>query len=117
MQVQLNSDNHITGSPELCARIEQKLQQTLKHLANEVTRIEVHLNDENSIKGGADDKRCLLEARVAEMNPISTEHYAETIDQAINGAAEKLARALKSALEKAQSNKRYRESTKRPDEM
>lgn len=115
MQVQLNSDNHITGSPELCARIEQKLLQALKHLAKEVTRIEVHLNDENSSKGGVDDKRCLLEARVVEMNPISTEHHASTIDQAVNGAAEQLARAIKSALEKAQVNNRNRESIKRLD--
>lgn len=115
MQIQLNSDKHIVGSPELYASIEQKLRQTLKHLANEVTRIEVHLNDENSIKGGIDDKRCLLEARVAKMKPISTEHHAETIDQAVAGAAEQLARALKSALEKEQSNNRNRESIKRLD--
>ncbi len=115
MQVQLNSDNHITGSPELSARVEQKLQQKLKHLTNEVTRIEVHLSDVNSVKGGAEDKRCLLEARIAEMKPISTEYHAETIDQAVNGAAEQLARALKSTIEKKQANSRNRDSIKRPD--
>lgn len=109
MQIQLNSDKHIVGSPDLSAKIEQKLRQTLKHLASEVTRIEVHLSDENSIKGGINDKRCLLEARVAEMKPIATEHHAETIDQAVNGAAEQLARALKSAIEKAQSNNKQRD--------
>jgi Sigma 54 modulation protein / S30EA ribosomal protein len=115
MQIQLNSDNHIVGSPDLFAKIEQELRQRLKHLANEVTRIEVHLNDENSIKGGVDDKRCLLEARVVKMKPISVEHHADTIDQAVAGAAEQLARALKSALEKDLSNNRTRESIKRLD--
>ena len=108
MKIQVNSDNHIVGSSELSARIEQKLRQTLKHLAKEITRVEVHLNDENSIKGGADDKKCLLEARIAGMNSIITEHSAGTIDQAVNGAAEQLARALKTAIEKVQANNKNR---------
>lgn len=113
MQIQINSDNNIVGTSELSAKIEQKLRQTLKHLAKEITRIEVHLNDVNSIKGGADDKKCLLEARIAGMNPIFTEHYADTIDQAVNGAADQLARALRSALEKAQAGNKSRSTIKR----
>lgn len=113
MQIQINTDNHIVGTPELSARIEQKLRQTLKYMEKEITRIEVHLNDVNSIKGGGDDKKCLLEARIAGMNPILTEHYADTIDQAVNGAAEQLARALKSALEKAQAGNKSRSTIKR----
>jgi hypothetical protein len=47
------------------------------------------------------------------MNPIFTEHYADTVDQAVNGAAEQLARALRSALEKAQANNKSRSTIKR----
>jgi hypothetical protein len=43
------------------------------------------------------------------MKPIAIKHHAETIDQAVSGAAEQLARALKSATEKAQYSNRHRD--------
>ena len=106
MKIQLNSDKHISVSTKHSVRIEKKLQQKLKHFVKEITRIEVHLSDENSVKGGIDDKRCLLEARVAKIKPISTEHHASTIDQAVSGASEQLVNALRNRLEKIQSNNR-----------
>jgi ribosome-associated translation inhibitor RaiA len=110
MQIQLNSDNHITASAGLQEKVEQVLRQELKYMADEITRIEVHLNDENSAKGGENDKRCLLEARVAGMNPVATEHRAATIDLALNGAAEQLSRALKNSLGKLDSKRKGHES-------
>lgn len=115
MQVQLNSDKNIVGSPGLQEHVQKLLEQELKHVAKEITRVEVHLNDENSAKSGGDDKRCLLEARVARMQPISVEHRASTIDLAINGAAEQLSRAVKSALEKIDTTAKRRVSIKRMD--
>lgn len=119
MQIQLNSDNHITGSPGLQQHIEQVLEQELKHLADRVTRIEVHLNDMNGGKSGDGDKRCQLEARVAGSTPISVEHRASTIDLALNGAAGHLARALNSAQGKAETIARKRTSIRHagPDEI
>lgn len=110
MQIQLNSDHNITGSAGLQEKVEQVLEQELKHMASEITRIEVHLNDVNSAKGGEDDKRCLLEARVAGMKPIATEHRAATIDLALNGAAEQLSRALKNSLDKLESKRKGNET-------
>ncbi len=100
MQIQLNSDRHITASPALQQSVEAILGQSLKHLATELTRVEVHLNDENSSKGGASDKRCLLEARVNGQQPVTVEHKAANMDQAVRGAADQLTRALKNTLDK-----------------
>lgn len=104
MQIQLNSDNHITGSPQLHDRVQQIVEHELRYQSEQVTRVEVHLNDENAAKGGGSDKRCMLEARVAGMPPVSVEHRAPSIEQAVKGAAEQLARALKTTLEKAGSS-------------
>ena len=41
-----------------------------------------------------------MEARVKSHDPISATHKAETLDLAINGAAEKLNHALSHALDK-----------------
>jgi ribosome-associated translation inhibitor RaiA len=100
MQIQLNSGNHITGSPALQQSVEAILEQELKHLTDELTRIEVHLNDENAAKGGDNDKRCMLEARVTGLQPVTVEHKAETMDLAVRGAAAQLTRALKNTLDK-----------------
>lgn len=115
MQIQLNSDKNVVGSPDLQAYVEQVLSQQLKHLADRVTRIEVHLNDVNSSKSGGDDKRCQLEARISGMQPISVEHRAESIDLALNGASEQLARALKNVQGKADATSKSRESIRRMD--
>lgn len=115
MQIQLNSDKHINGSPSLHERVEQILNQELKHLADRVTRIEVHLNDVNSGKAGDDDKRCQLEARLAGTNPISVEHRAENVELALRGAGAQLARALSNVQGKADAASKKRESIRHMD--
>jgi hypothetical protein len=60
----------------------------------------------NSSKSGGDDKRCMLEARLANLPPIAVEHSAETIDLAVDGAAAQLARAIKTTIGKAEAAKR-----------
>lgn len=100
MQIQLNSDNHITGSPALRDSVQAIIERELKHLSDELTRIEVHLNDENADKGGSVDKRCMLEARVTGLQPVTVEHKAPNMELAVRGAAEQLARALKNTLDK-----------------
>jgi hypothetical protein len=43
-----------------------------------VTRLEVHLADENSDKFGINDKRCLIEARPVNMQPVAVTNHADT---------------------------------------
>lgn len=100
MQVQVNTDRHIHGGENLQDRVQGMVEDAVAHLRDRITRIEVHLSDENSVKGGDNDKRCVLEARVAGMQPLAVTHQAETLAQAIDGAAEKLERALGNALGK-----------------
>lgn len=98
MKIQINTDNHIVGREKLVEQSEATVESTLGHLAQHVTRIEMHLSDENSNKGGAHDKRCMMEARLAKHQPIAVTDDAETIAQAIAGAAEKLKRLLDHTL-------------------
>jgi ribosome-associated translation inhibitor RaiA len=103
MQIQVNTDRHIQGGENLQERVQAMVEDAVSHLRDRITRIEVHLSDENSDKGGDKDKRCMLEARVGGMQPIAVTHQAETLALAIDGAAEKLERALGNALGKLSS--------------
>ena len=72
--------------------------------ADRITRVEMHLGDENAGKHGDSDKRCMLEARLANLAPIADTHQAESLQMAFEGALEKLDRALGNAIGKLQAH-------------
>lgn len=100
MNVQVNTGHNIEGGEELNNFIESSLKEDFGRFRNAITRIEVHLNDENGKKSGSEDKRCLLEARIANHQPMVASHHAETIHQAFTGASDKLLRLLDSMVDK-----------------
>ncbi len=103
MTIQVNTDKHIEGSERLKNFISEELESSLERFSDKLTRIEVHLSDENGGKGGDNDKRCLLEARVEGMQPIAVSNFDSSIDQAISGAIDKLKSALDTVFGKMQN--------------
>lgn len=101
MQIQVNTDRNIAGREALAHSVEATLNRVLARFAGQITRLEVHLSDENSTsKSGVIDKRCMLEARPAGRDPLSVSDTALTIDQAVTGAANKMLNLLDSELGK-----------------
>jgi ribosome-associated translation inhibitor RaiA len=98
MIVQVNTGHNINAHEEMIRKAEAMVESTLGHLAERITRIEVHLTDENSEKGGSGDKRCLMEARLKGHQPIAVTNEAATIDLAISGAVDKLKSSLDHTL-------------------
>ena len=99
MLIQINTDSNIEGDEALAKQAQAVLRGTLEHFGEQLTRVEVHLSDQSSDKkSGTDDKRCLLEARLAGLQPITVSYQAATLEQAIVGAAKKLERSLDSVL-------------------
>ncbi len=99
MKIQINTDSNIAGNDQLRGEVETLLSGALDRFSEKITRVEVHLSDENSDKKpGVDDMRCLLEARLAGLQPIAVSHEAATLEEAVDGAAEKLKRSLDSTL-------------------
>ncbi|HUF60312.1 MAG TPA: HPF/RaiA family ribosome-associated protein [Actinomycetota bacterium] len=98
MKVQINTDSNIEGHEEMTQQVEAALGAAVGRFIDQITRVEVHLSDLNSHKFGADDKRCLLEARLAGRRPTAVSHQAATVQEAIEGAADKLKNNLESTL-------------------
>lgn len=94
MTIQFNTDNHVKGGEAISAPLNELIADELSHYSDHITRLEVHLSDENGDKGGGNDKRCLLEARVEGRKPIAVKHFADSHEQAVTGALSKLKASL-----------------------
>lgn len=99
MQIQINTDSNIEGDAELVQQIKAVVRNGLDRFSERITRVEVHLSDQDSDKrSGTEDKRCLMEARLAGLQPIAVSDRAATLERAVDGAVEKLTRSLDSEL-------------------
>ncbi|MFO7649738.1 MAG: HPF/RaiA family ribosome-associated protein [bacterium] len=109
MQIQINTDRNIEGREALATQVTTVVESALSRFSGHITRVEVHLSDENSDKkGGNDDMRCMMEARLAGRQPIAVTHQAATVDQAVDGAADKLTRLIESTLGRLHDQKSHR---------
>ncbi|MEG0967726.1 MAG: HPF/RaiA family ribosome-associated protein [Pseudomonas sp.] len=111
MQIQVNSDNHIQGNIRLEEWVRSTVESTLERFDEDLTRVEVHLRDENGDKPGPHDKRCQMEARPKGHQPISVSHKSASLDQAVEGAAIKLNHALEHLYGKLRSKRAVAQQT------
>jgi ribosome-associated translation inhibitor RaiA len=105
MQIQINTNHTIEGSEALNAHIRSVVETTLGHLTSHLSRVEVHITDENGPKTEGNDKRCVMEARLDGRQPSAVTHQAATVHEAINGAADKLAHLIGHTLGRAQQER------------
>jgi ribosomal subunit interface protein len=105
MQILLTTDNHIEGNAKLSGYVESLVQNALERFERRLTRVEVHLMDENGHKSGSNDKRCAMEARIAGLAPFSVTADGENIDQALDSAVNKLEKALSRTFDKMDEKK------------
>ncbi len=100
MQIQINTDKNIEGNERLTKFYTTELQNELARFDDKITRIEVHFGDENSDKFSTNDKRCLIEVRLAKKQPLAVTDYAESIEKSFYGALEKVKKVLDTTYEK-----------------
>ena len=94
MQVQFNSDSSVMGTENVAERIEAAVREKLARFESKLTRIEIHVRDENGAKHGADDKACTIEARPRGGKPVGVTEHGSTVDDAARKAAATLAQRL-----------------------
>ena len=100
MQIQIRSDNHIHVHDDRAVELEDIVKKALRHCSSHITRVEMHLSDENGGKHGPNDKCCVMEARLEHQQPMAVTEHADTVGASVSGAADKLARKVKHTLER-----------------
>ena len=102
MHIQINTDSNIEGREKLTAHVRSVVESALNRFRDRITRVQVHLSDQNGDKSGQNDKRCMIEARLKGRQPTVVTHDAATLDQAVDGAADRIQRSIESALGRLQ---------------
>ncbi len=94
MKIQFNTDKTISGEQRNEHYFTSLIADELKRFDTNISRIEVHLSDQNGKKEGMNDILCLLEARIEGRQPIAVSCQADTVEHAVSCAIEKLKASL-----------------------
>lgn len=104
MTIQINTDKTLTGEKRSSDFFTSQIAEALQRFESHITRIEVHLKDENGKKDGFNNISCLLEARLEGRQPIAITNQADTIDLAVIGAIDKIKTAIETILGRIQKH-------------
>ncbi len=122
MNIQINTGHNIQSNETLIAKFRSTIERSLIRISDHITSLEVHMKDEDGIKKGKNDKRCLIEARLEGRQPIVVTEHSSNLNQALDGAIEKLIRMIERIIgrQRNQRNHKIEQSTPElefPEEM
>lgn len=107
MQINVNTDRTIDKHQGLDDHVESVVRSAIGRFGEQITRVDVHLSNENKEKKADGGNNCMMEARVAGYQPVVVREHAVDLHQAIQNAGGKLARALDSALGRLADKSRH----------
>ena len=94
MTIQFNTDKNFNGGEDFSAPFITQIESELERFSSLITRVEVHLSDEDGNKDGLSAIRCLLEARIKGKQPAVVTNQADTVEHAVSGSIDKLVSVL-----------------------
>ncbi|MEZ6235024.1 MAG: HPF/RaiA family ribosome-associated protein [Phycisphaerales bacterium] len=92
-------------SDALDGRVRASVEGELSRFAERLTRVEVHLSDNNAAKSGPGDKAVVLEARPRGLDPIVVKDAGSDLYEIAREASRKMARALERDFDRRDPNK------------
>lgn len=96
MVIQFDTAHSLKANDAFKAPFIEILNDKLDKFDKHISRLEVHLSDENGHKISVNDKRCLLEAHIAGMPHVVVTNHSNSYEQAVDGAIDKLIASLHS---------------------
>lgn len=109
MQIQIHTGHNIEGHEGLATQVSGVVEDSLSRFSDRITNVDIHLSDVNSDKKGGDcDMRCMIEARLEGPQPLAVTDQAATLNQAVDGAAEKVTYLLEHTLGRLEHQSSHR---------
>jgi hypothetical protein len=94
MTIQFNSDTNLALHEEFRNKLNSSLAEGLNRFSEHITKLEVHLSDDNDYKFDHNDKKCLLQACIEGRSPIVVSAGASNYQVAVYSAVGKLRSSL-----------------------
>ena len=104
MLVQIHTDKNIEGGSRFSEYFSAEIKEKLARFNEIVTRIEVHVTDQNGSKTSPNDKKCVIEARIEKKQPIAVTAHGDTAEKTFSQALEKVQRVLETTVEKIKAH-------------
>jgi ribosome-associated translation inhibitor RaiA len=108
MNIKINTGHYIQSNEVLIAKFSSTIENALSRMSEHITNVEVHLKDEDGNKKGKNDKRCMIEARLEGRQPIVVTDHASTLNQALDGAIDKLISMIESILGRQRDQRNHK---------
>ena len=115
MNIQINTGHNIQGNKALIAKFSSTIKSALIRMSDHITRVEVHLKDEDGDKKGKNDKRCMIEAHIEGRQPIVVTDHADNLNQALDGAIDKLINMMESILDRQRDQRSHKTEQREPE--
>ncbi len=109
MQIEISTDNNTEVHEKRIAHFKTVVEGALARFSKRITRVEVHISDENGPKDGHNDSRCMMEARLEGRPPIAVTCQEDDVEKAVSGAATKLKHLIDSTLGRESSLSGHRD--------
>lgn len=98
MIIQLNADKILNVHETFGNKLEDIMSKKLQRFSEHITTLEIHITDENSIKTGPNDIKCILEAHLRGMQSLVVTEKANTLEQSVHKAIDRLKDSLDSII-------------------
>jgi ribosome-associated translation inhibitor RaiA len=98
MIIQYNTDKTISGEERNQDYFTSLIAEELIRYQSDITRVEVHISDENGKKDAINGIRCLMEARLEGKKPIAVSCQEHNVELAVSGAIAKIKASLETIL-------------------
>lgn len=100
MEININTNTSIEADKRMVAYLKEEIRNALSIFNDKLTRVEVHLADENGPKTDVDSIVCKLEARPRGLQPVMVSSKESTMHKAVVSASSKLKSALQTKFGK-----------------
>ena len=95
-------------NPQVEEFVREHLQVSFEKFADKISRIEVHLLDENGQKGGGDDKICTIDVKLSGMGLLHVRAKNDDIYSSILKAIQRADASIAKTLDRKSSKTRIR---------
>jgi len=104
MTILINRGENVETNERTTEYFSDAVKKDLDRFSEYLTRIEVHFSDINADKGGPQDKKCVIEARVKNREPLAVTAQDDAMEKAFNSALGKVKASMTTIVGKMRNH-------------